>query len=132
MALGYVYVLSNPSISSGLKVVFTTRNVEGRAKELSSSTGVPQPFVIEYWRITDSVEKIERLVHQDLEKVRLNHNREFFDISIDSAIEIIRDRCISIEIEYERDRSEPEVLLCRRCGYQWFKSDSRLCTNCWG
>src|SRR5579864_8404939 len=44
---GYVYVLSNPCMPGLLKIGFTERNVEARAKELSSATGVPAGYDVE-------------------------------------------------------------------------------------
>lgn len=131
VSLGYIYVLSNPSISNGLKIGFTKRPVEERVKELSSSTGVPTPFVIEYWKLTNDVEGVERLVHKELGQFRLNSNREFFNVALEVAVDAIKDNCIPVITEFERDTSLSELLTCRRCGDQWERKDSRFCPSCW-
>jgi hypothetical protein len=43
---GYVYILSNPSVS-GLKVGYTNNSVNERIVQLSSVTGVPTAFIPE-------------------------------------------------------------------------------------
>ncbi len=44
---GYVYVLMNSSMRGLVKIGKTEREPEERAKELSASTGVPTPFMVE-------------------------------------------------------------------------------------
>ena len=46
MSTGWVYVLSNPSIPSQVKVGWTKGRPAARAKELQG-TGVPTPFKVE-------------------------------------------------------------------------------------
>ena len=42
----YVYILSNPTIPNILKIGFTGKHPEIRAKEISRSTGVPLPYKV--------------------------------------------------------------------------------------
>jgi T5orf172 domain len=76
MALGYIYVLSNPAMGSLLKIGFTCASVEQRAYELSSATAVPSAFGVEYFHLTEDIEEVEALDHAALP--RHNENREFF------------------------------------------------------
>ena len=64
MSLGYIYILSNPAMPGVLKIGFTTRSVDQRASEISSSTGIPEPFNVEFWQITEMPEIVENAIHQ--------------------------------------------------------------------
>ena len=44
----YIYVLSNKSMPGIYKIGFTKGDPKKRAKQISSSTGVPQPFEVEF------------------------------------------------------------------------------------
>ena len=83
---GFVYILTNAALGTDIfKVGQTTRNPEERAKEISSSTGVPVPFLVaEYWSVTD-VHAAERAAHSSLENHRINTAREFFNIPFNVA-----------------------------------------------
>lgn len=90
---GYVYVLINPSLPGLVKVGKTTRDVEARAKELSSATGVPTPFVAAYEVYTEDCDSLERMVHTYLGEmgVRVSQNREFFEGSVTQAVNALID-----------------------------------------
>ena len=96
MAEGYIYCLSNPSISGLLKIGMTTRTPEDRAKELYT-TGVATPFNIEFSRQVSNPSEKEKDIHTILEKYRVP-NREFFNISITKAMRYI-DTYLSEEIQ---------------------------------
>lgn len=133
MAIGYVYVLSNPAMGTLLKVGFTCSSVEKRAAELSGATGVPSPFVVEYFQLTDDVETVEKLVHQTLPRV--NENREFFAVPVHEAIAAIQRHAMPPATEYQRPRVDatrtapPHV--CRRCGHSFERSTAQqFCPKC--
>ncbi|MDN5044903.1 GIY-YIG nuclease family protein [Aliarcobacter butzleri] len=88
---GYIYVLMNPSIKDMVKIGKTTRIPEERAKEISSATGVPTPFVVAYDAYFESCTKAEKFVHTYLEHqgYRVSSNREFFEIPIPDAINAV-------------------------------------------
>ena len=48
MEEGYVYILSNDSLNGLLKIGSTTFGAEKRAKQLSYTTALPSPFIVEY------------------------------------------------------------------------------------
>ena len=93
MATGLVYVLSNPAMPGIVKIGFTLRDVVDRAQELSIATGVPVPFEIEYYCLSDNVEAVEREIHARLTSKRVSDAREFFRMSISEAV-TIADSCI--------------------------------------
>jgi len=53
---GFIYIMSNPSFPYLLKIGKTTRTTIERAKEISSSSGVPTSFKIDYEIRTSSLE----------------------------------------------------------------------------
>lgn len=90
---GYVYVLVNSSIKDMVKIGKTTRTAEERAKELSSTTGVPTPYVVAYECFFNDCSKAEKYIHNFLEKDnhRTSKQREFFNISSSHAIQVVMD-----------------------------------------
>ncbi len=88
---GYVYVLMNPSMKGLVKIGKTTRNPTDRAKEISSSTGVPTPFAVVYEVYFKSCSQAEKFVHNYLgdKGYRVSSNREFFEIPIKEAIDAV-------------------------------------------
>lgn len=88
---GYIYVLSNASYNGMYKVGLTTRTVEERVSELSGSTGVPTPFVIEYFQEFNDCVEAEKNIHMLLELAdgRVANNREFFEVPLEKIIETI-------------------------------------------
>lgn len=89
---GYVYVMTNSSIEGQVKIGKTTRDPYERAKELSSATGVPTPFVVVFYKPFKDCHFAEKTIHQYLEKkgYRVNNNREFFNMSIPEAIDVVQ------------------------------------------
>ena len=85
---GYIYLLSNPAMPRLVKIGYCRKSVEERVKELNSATGVPKPFLIEAYFISESPEEDEKKVHREISKYRLE-NREFFDLSVAKAVETV-------------------------------------------
>jgi hypothetical protein len=119
MSVGYMYILSNPAMPGLLKIGFTNRDVKERIAELSSATGVPKSFEIEYYCLTRDVEEIEGKVHQHLSAHRAS-GKEFFKVTLIDAVELID----SLVRKVEPDRScnvaamplGPDDEVCRHCG----------------
>ena len=85
--LGYVYVLSNESMPGLYKIGCTARHPYARANDLYT-TGVPSPFVVEYFININNYENIEKLVHKELSEYRLR--KEFFKCDLDKCILAIK------------------------------------------
>jgi len=85
----WIYVLSNPTIPGYLKIGFTDLTPERRAEQLSRSTGVVLPFKVEWAFHCYNAEQLEKELHRHLEGQRVNSNREFFDLTVDEAKEVI-------------------------------------------
>ena len=108
---GFVYIMSNPSIMGRIKIGQSSKDPKAsRLRELSSDTSAPEPFHLEYYCYVEEYEKLERLVHRELQSVRPNKNREFFQISPTKAVQVIKSlagNCGGIKFE-ESDFTEVE------------------------
>ncbi len=89
---GWVYVLRNPSMPHRVKIGWTT-DVAQRVRELSSVTGVPEPFAVVASFETPWARRVEQEVHRRLREWRVLPRKEFFYASPD------RDRVTSAEID---------------------------------
>lgn len=88
---GFVYVQRNPAFPDMLKIGYTDLLAEDRAKDLSG-TSVPFPFDVLVRAHTSRPKDVEQAVHRLLTAQRVNASKEFFRVSLDTAIEAIR-RC---------------------------------------
>ena len=89
---GFVYIMSNPAFADGrIKIGKSDRDPEDFRKAELSSSGVPEPFKVEYWAYVDNHHDIEKKVHHHFSQYRPNKNRVFFTTSIPIAIDAIRE-----------------------------------------
>ena len=87
----WVYVLSNPSLPKEyLKIGYTKLKPEERATQISSATGVPTPYKVEWAYKCFNGEIVERMTHNKLKSFRVNNRKEFFQISLEEAKETIK------------------------------------------
>lgn len=88
---GFIYVMVSPALKENfLKIGKTTRTPQKRAQEISVGTGVPLRFYVIFQVLVSDCHEVEKLVHAKLAHHRSTSSREFFEISLDSAIEVIR------------------------------------------
>lgn len=87
MKVGCVYVLGNDAMPGILKIGRTTRSAEHRARELSLSSGVPLPFKVLMFSLTDEPAVAEHRLHHVLARWRVSRSREFFRIDANTAYE---------------------------------------------
>ena len=86
----WVYVLSNPVYSPSIvKIGYTSSTPELRKESIDRSTGVPIPFRVEYTKQCRNGRELEQAVHAYLAKERINPSKEFFQISIEDAKQVI-------------------------------------------
>ena len=82
----WVYVLSNPSLPKEyLKIGYTKLSPDERAIQISSATGVPTPYKVEWAYKCFNGEIVERMTHEKLKAFRVNNRKEFFHISLEEA-----------------------------------------------
>jgi hypothetical protein len=86
----WIYVLSNTSMPDMVKIGHTKLTPEERARQISSTTGVPTPFVIEFAFKCHEGEFLENEIHKSLDMYRVSNNREFFKLPINEAIDIVK------------------------------------------
>ena len=85
---GYIYALINPSLEGLVKIGKTTRDPTDRAKELSSSTAAPTPFVLAFDVYVEDCSEAEVYLHTLLQRrgYRVSENREFFNAPLKEII----------------------------------------------
>ena len=91
MSEGWIYIASTPIYAEkGLyKIGMTTQSPEGRARELSQATGVPENFRVFFTKDFSDCKLAERMIHEKLSSYRYTKNREFFDVSLDEAKAVV-------------------------------------------
>ena len=91
---GYVYILTNQSFKDDwVKIGKSSRPVDVRSKELDN-TAVPLPFEIFATLKTSKYNEVERHIHKMIDRLtdlRIRQNREFFNISPQGALELLKD-----------------------------------------
>ncbi|ADV34567.1 hypothetical protein MBIO_0487 [Mycoplasmopsis fermentans PG18] len=91
---GYVYVLTNPSFRDDwVKIGKSSRMPEVRGRELYN-TAVPLPYEIYATLQTEKYNEVEKMIHKSIDrisKLRINKNREFFNIPPEKAYDILLD-----------------------------------------
>ena len=89
MSRGYVYILFHSAMPGLVKIGQTTRDPSDRATEIGG-TGVPGRFAVAYRESVPDCRAAERRIHQSLAAYRYDPRREFFQISLEAAIEEVR------------------------------------------
>ena len=103
MQSGYIYVLKNPSFRPNLyKIGMTTRTAHDRAWEIFlGATGVPAPFQVAYTHPVTNCLVAEQRIHEKLSDFRFRRNREFFEIPLNSAVQVIKSICSDVNTAYQ-------------------------------
>ena len=85
---GYIYILKRFG-ERFLKIGKTTKDPEIRAAELSAETGVSTPFIVIHAEEVSDINSCESEIHNALDEFRVSPRREFFDISVKEALNIM-------------------------------------------
>jgi len=85
----WVYILTNRTMPNLVKIGFTDKTPDKRAKQISRSTGVPIEFSVAYAFKCFNAHALEIELHRYLKDYRVNNDREFFQMSVDEAKEAI-------------------------------------------
>ena len=83
---GFVYLLDNEFMPGVFKVGMTNKSPTSRAKDISSSSGVPVEFGVVCFVEVGDARRVERDVHRVLDRARINRNREFFLLPLPVAV----------------------------------------------
>ena len=88
---GFIYIMSNPSFSDNrIKIGRSKSDPKSLRKDKLYSTGVPEPFEVEYIAFVEDYRSVEIKIHTILDNKRPNKNREFFTSTIPEAILAIK------------------------------------------
>lgn len=90
---GIIYVLTNEAMPNYIKIG-KTKDLKKRLSSLNN-TSVPEPFEVFYASLVNNVDFVERQIHLAFSDKRTAKNREFFSVSPDQVVAILK----IIEIE---------------------------------
>jgi hypothetical protein len=87
---GYVYVFTNEAYPSKVKIGMTTSTPERRLKSVNGSG------VVDNWEVADYFHclrpwDLEQAIHIKLDSIRSRNDREFFEMSVVEAMDVIRE-----------------------------------------
>lgn len=85
----YVYVLVNKSVPNMVKIGMTTTTPDERARQISSHTGVPTPWIPVFSYKCYRSDLLETEVHEYLSEYRVALNREMFSVDSITAQQVI-------------------------------------------
>ena len=85
----WIYILTNKSIPSMVKIGFTQIEPHIRAKQISRSTGVPTGFDVAFAFRCFNAKSLEFEIHKYLHPYRVSNDREFFQIGIEESKKVI-------------------------------------------
>lgn len=86
---GYVYILKCDNQPGLVKIGMTERTPQERLKEINRATGVLFPFYIVKAYPCKSPRAVEQLTHLELDKYRVNTQKEGFSVFPEQAMEVI-------------------------------------------
>lgn len=88
--VGWVYIMRNPAFKESLlKIGRTSRPPLERAAELGAATSVPGEFELIYFVHICDCHQAERWIHNELSEYRKSSRKEFFDVPLARAIELL-------------------------------------------
>ena len=85
-----VYVLTNAVMPDLVEIGRTDGPIEDRVRQLSAVPGVPVPFEVFFAAEVDDAVGWERALHEAFDDRRINARREFFRISPDKPVAILK------------------------------------------
>ncbi len=98
---GFLYIMTTDGSPGLVKVGMTTKVPTERAKELGT-TGVPKPYVVQYYALFDDMIQAEKKAQNALYKY--HYGKEFYKIDVATAIYHIE----NVGIPFTRLHSKPE------------------------
>ena len=116
---GFVYIFTNDSFRDDWVKIGKTTDLKGRLKTLFN-TSLPLPFKIYATIQTTKYEKVEKIIHKQIDRLtdlRINQNREFFNVHPSQALDIFIDQAQLLDdavvMKYKND--EPYELVYPPC-----------------
>lgn len=105
---GWLYIIHSPSLKNMIKIG-VTRRLSGpyeRVKELSGSS-LPEAFQIDAYCFSDDAFALESAMHEYFKKNRINPNKEFFSVSAEMAIDVLKEE-FGCEVHFVDEEMEEE------------------------
>ena len=87
---GFVYVLTNDVYKNICKIGMTTNSPDKRLKQINNA-GVVEDWQLSYYIRTGRPYDFEQSIHLKLADIRNRADREFFNISVQEAIRVIKE-----------------------------------------
>lgn len=88
--VGFVYVVSNPSLPDNLvKIGFTRRDPSERLSELDQA-GLPTEYIEHYRIFTRNARELEIRLHNHFAAQRLREDKEFFTVTPHEVYEVLK------------------------------------------
>lgn len=87
---GIIYVLTNEAMPGLVKIGKTTQDMPQVRMDQLYTTGVPVPFNCSIAMKVEDPDAIEKALHTAFGPNRINSKREFFEISAEQAVAVIR------------------------------------------
>lgn len=97
--IGYVYIFTNDSFKDDWIKIGKTINIKERLTRLFN-TSLPLEFKVYATLQTKKYEAIEKIIHKQIDRLtdlRVNQNREFFNISPAQALDIFLDQAKALD-----------------------------------
>lgn len=86
---GWVYIITNKAMPGLIKIGYSSKDPENRAKELNS-TASPHPHTVEFAVLVDGPKQVEQSIHL---KLKDNHEaKEWFRYDAKYAAQILKDQ----------------------------------------
>lgn len=102
LGMGWVYVAKNPSIPNLIKIGMTDRDDPHTRIEELNTTGLPEPFRIEFALMVSDAISVEGALHARYGDFRVSMNREFFRLDSSQVLKDIDSVIIELGIENHR------------------------------
>ncbi|MGF1694001.1 GIY-YIG nuclease family protein [Photobacterium kagoshimensis] len=107
---GYIYVLQNPMFPHLVKIGYTTRTVKERVREINSSSGLPDGFVVKFSFLCDDPYSVEQAIHKEFSHRRHSKNREFFEVNVEDVTRFVAYKYIDEKlVNIIRDDLQTEI-----------------------
>ena len=106
---GWVYVIESPSLQ-GMVKIGTSRRLNGpfeRVRELSGSS-LPEAFRINGFCFSDDAFELENNMHKYFVKQRVNPNKEFFYITPQEAIKVLKEE-FGCDVHFVNDEESEDI-----------------------
>lgn len=103
----YVYCMSNKSFNRDLVKIGWTKNEPKKRAQQLYTTGVPNPFTIEFIIKTPDGRSLETRIHSYFSRCRENNSREFFNISVEELRTILTEK-LNLMLSDPEPEPEPE------------------------